>query len=195
LPCREISGGACSNAAGPSELNSRFTTQLTLFCGIPATALASWFPSISVGPSRYFSFFSWLHANRPWSATSVTLVSQLNSAKAAWQASVGCQSSALSGGVPWPSAAAQALSNGTGGAVGKAGSGLLLPVPLGCGLAGSLGSSVGACAVSEAPAVGSLLSAGVGSLVGADVGPVGCTCSAAYTARNRRTAVWPTSRT
>src|SRR4029453_9159293 len=105
--------------------------QLAFFWGIPATAVVSWFPSIRVGPSRYLSVFSWLQANSPWSATSVTLVSQVNSANAAWQASVGCQSKAWSGGIPLPSAAAQALSNGTGGAVGNAGSGLLLPAPLG----------------------------------------------------------------
>src|SRR5512133_1326183 len=143
----EISRVAFSNAAAPSELNSRFTTQLTLFFGMPATAFVSWLPSIRVGPRRYFSVFSWLQANKPWSGISVTLVSQVKSANADWQASVGCQSNALSGGVPWPSAGTQALSSGTGGAVGNAGIGLLLPdlVALGSGLEG-------ACAFSEAPA-------------------------------------------
>src|SRR4029453_9673401 len=122
----ESSRVAVSNAAAPWGLNSRFTTQLTLFCGMPATALASWLPSMRVGPSRYFSVFSWLHANRPWSGTSVTLVSQVNSANADWQPSDGCQSSAWSGGVPLPSAGTHALSSGTGGAVGRAGMGLLL---------------------------------------------------------------------
>src|SRR5215218_8460014 len=88
-----------------------------------------------------------------------------------------------------------ALSNGTGGAVGRVGSGLLLPLVL----AGALGSSDGAWAVSEPPAVGSSLGAAEadcdGSLVAAGVGAGGCTCSAAYTARNRSSAVWPTSRT
>jgi len=106
---------------------------------------------MSVGPSRYFSVFSWLHAKRPWSATSVTLVSQVNSANAAWQASVGCQSNALSGGLPLPSAGTHALSSGSGGAVGSAGIGALLPV-LGAEAAGD-----GALAVSELPALASPL--------------------------------------
>ena len=68
-------------------------------------ALVSWLPSIRVGPSRYFSVLSWLQANSGWSETSVTCRSpQVKLAKPAWSASVGCQSIALSGGVPWPSA-------------------------------------------------------------------------------------------
>ncbi len=55
---------AFSNATAPSELNSRSTTQLTLFCGMPAVAVVSWLPSIRVGPSRYFSVPSWLQAIR-----------------------------------------------------------------------------------------------------------------------------------
>ena len=94
--------------------------------------MVSWLPSIRVGPSRYFSVFSWLQANSGWSATSVTLVSQVNSANAAWQASVGCQSMRLvRRDVPVPSGATHAWSDGAGGAVGSAGIGALLPVLLG----------------------------------------------------------------
>ena len=59
-----------SKVAPPALLNSRFTTHWTWFCGTPAEAVVSWVPSISVGPSRYFSVPSWLQATRGWSETS-----------------------------------------------------------------------------------------------------------------------------
>src|SRR6478672_2007726 len=124
---------AFSKAVAPAELNCRSTTQLTLFCGIPAEAPVSWLPSISVGPRRYFSVPSWLQAMMPWSGVSVTGVPQVKSANAVVQASGGCQSSALSGGVPLPSGLLQASPTGFGGAVGKAGIGRLLPDGLAAG--------------------------------------------------------------
>src|SRR6188472_4188147 len=60
---------ADSKAAAPSELKSRLTTHARLFCGTPACAPVRSLPSIRVGPSRYFSVFSWLQANNGWSET------------------------------------------------------------------------------------------------------------------------------
>ena len=65
---------AVSNSRPPSALNSRFTCHAMPFCGMPAAALASWSPSISVGPSRYFSVPVWSQANRAWSGTSFGLL-------------------------------------------------------------------------------------------------------------------------
>ncbi len=67
----------------------------------------------------------------------------MNSANAAWQASVGSQSMALSGGVPAPSGLTQASAIGLGGAVGRAGIGSLLAVLL------ALGSGVPALGCSD----------------------------------------------
>ena len=94
---------ACSNAVPPAELNSRFTTHWTWFCGTPAEAVFSWLPSIRVGPSRYFSVFSSLQENSGWSDTSgksARFESQVYAAKSVWSFSLGCHSMALSGAVP-----------------------------------------------------------------------------------------------
>ena len=181
---------ASSKRAAPSALNSRSTTQATSLAGTPAEAVVSWSPSIRVGLSRYFSVPVSSQANSGWSATSSTGVPQVNSANAAWHGSLGTQSIAWSGGVPWPSAGRQASPTGRGGAVGRAGNGLLLPVGLGSGttLADALGS--GADAVGSLDGAPDSVGAGVGSGAGG-----GVTCSAAYTARKRSRAVWPTSST
>ena len=71
-PLADSARVASSNGAAPSALNSRSTTQVTSFCGIPAEAVVSWSPSIRVGPSRYFSVPSRSQANSGWSATSST---------------------------------------------------------------------------------------------------------------------------
>ena len=93
--------------------------------------------------------------------------------------------------MPCPSALWHALSGGWGGAVGSAGNGLLLPVGVGCGAAVVEADGV-------VPALGSAVGSGLGDdeavAVGSGAGG-GSTCSAAYTARNRSSAVRPTSRT
>ena len=180
---------ASSKGAAPSALNSRSTTQATSLAGTPAEAVVSWSPSIRVGLSRYFSVPASSQANSGWSATSSTGVPQVNSANAAWHGLAGHPVDRL----------VRRGALAVGGQAGLArpaavepsavpGSGLLLPVGLGSGT--TLADAVGR--------------GGGGSLDGAaDSGRRrgglgrgrGVTCSAAYTARKRSRAVWPTSST
>src|SRR5215217_5088277 len=130
-------------------------------------------PSIRVGPSRYFSVFVSSQEKNGWSAMSGTLSlsAQVNAAKSCWSCSLGCQSIALSGGVPWPSTLGLGL-RGVGGAVGKPANGRLLPVGLVVGSA--LGLAEGA---SDAEPSGAAVEPSVGEAVGCGVG--GATDSAA----------------
>src|SRR4051794_12815054 len=187
---------AFSNCVEPSALNCRLTTHSIPFCGMPALALVSWLPSMRVGPSRYFSVPVRSQENSGWSETSTWGSPHVKLAKSDWSDWLGCQSMALSGGVPWPTSVGRGAV-GVGGAVGSWGAtiGRLLPTeasPL-PPLPAVVGSGT---AVARADGtVGSPLGAGVGvalpvSVEGAVAG--GWTCSAAYTARNLRTAVWPT---
>src|SRR5215218_10144922 len=128
-------------------------------------------PSIRVGPSRYFSVFASSQEKNGWSEMSGTLSlsAQVNAAKSAWSCSLGCQSMALSGGVPWPSAVGRGLL-GSGGAVGRPASGRLFPVGLLVGL--PLGLVDGAEALSDADPPGSAEAPPVGEAVGCEGGGV-----------------------
>src|SRR4051794_15849565 len=169
---------AFSNAAAPSELKVRLTTHCTSFWGMPAFAPVSWSPWISVGPSRYFSVPSLLQEISGWSATSGRLSawSQLKAAKSAWSASLGCHSRALSGGVPFPSAVGRGV-DGAGGAGGRPGIGLLLPLLLALGaLDAPAPGAPDAGAWADSDGAGLALPASLGAGLG---GAGGVTCSAA----------------
>src|SRR3954453_6669517 len=119
---------AFSNWVEPSALNCRLTTHSIPFCGMPALALVSWLPSMRVGPSRYFSVPVRSQENSGWSETSTWGSPHVKLAKSDWSDWLGCQSMALSAGVPWPTSVGRGAV-GVGGAVGSWGAtiGRLLP--------------------------------------------------------------------
>src|SRR5918994_4888560 len=108
-------------------------------------------PSIRVGPSRYFTVLVSSQEKNGWSAMSGTLSlsAQVKAANSCWSCSLGCQSMALSGGVPWPSTVGRGLL-GVGGAVGRPASGRLLPVGLALGSAEALSEGADAAPLGSA---------------------------------------------
>src|SRR5829696_4156571 len=128
-------------------------------------------PSIRVGPSRYFTVLVSSQEKNGWSAMSGTLSlsAQVKAANSCWSCSLGCQSIALSGGVPWPSTLGLGLL-GVGGAVGRPASGRLLPVGLVVGSAPGLVAGVEGA--SDAEPSGPAVEPSVGEAVGCGGGGV-----------------------
>src|SRR5215203_7110539 len=80
----------------------------------------------------------------------LSLSAQVKAPNSCWSCSLGCQSIALSGGVPWPSTLGLGLL-GVGGAVGRPANGRLLPVGLVVGSALGLPAGAEGGSAAEGP--------------------------------------------